>query len=91
MYLEPVFQKEKPPQWEAHTAQLESRPHSLQVEKAWTQQRGPSAAEINKNFKKIQGNVYKVVKYIQLLFLCRLTLILLSLLKVLLKDSEKHP
>ena len=29
-------QQEKPPQWEAHASQLESRPHSLQLEKART-------------------------------------------------------
>ena len=29
-----ALQQEKPPQWEAHTPQLESSPHSLQLEKA---------------------------------------------------------
>ena len=43
-------QQEKPPQWEAQTPQLESRPHSPQLEKAHTQQRRPGAAKnINKH------------------------------------------
>ena len=40
-------QQEKPSQWETHAAQLESRPCSLQLEKACVQQQGPSAV-INK-------------------------------------------
>ena len=38
-------QQEKPPQWEACTWQLESSPHSLQLEKAYAQQRRPGEAE----------------------------------------------
>ena len=37
-------QQEKPPQWEACGLQLESSPHSLQLEKAYMQQRRPSTA-----------------------------------------------
>ena len=32
----PAPQQEKPQQWDTHTSQLESRPHSLQLEKAHT-------------------------------------------------------
>ena len=34
-------QQEKPPQWEAHAPQLESRPCSPQPEKARTQRQNP--------------------------------------------------
>ena len=40
-----LHNKEKPPQWEAHTRQLESSPCSLQLEKAHVQQWRPSAAK----------------------------------------------
>ena len=38
-------QQEKPLQWEVHTTQLESSPHSLQLEKAWAQQWRPSTVK----------------------------------------------
>ena len=40
-----ALQPEKPPQWEAHTPQLESCPQLLQLEKAFTQQQRPSTAK----------------------------------------------
>ena len=40
-----ALQHEEPPQWEAFRPQLESRPHSLQLEKARMQQWGPSTAK----------------------------------------------
>ena len=44
--LEPVLcKKRSQPQWEAHTLQLESTPHSLQLEKAHAQQRIPITAK----------------------------------------------
>ena len=39
----------KPPQWEACAAQLESSPHSPQLEKACAQQWGPSTVKIQTN------------------------------------------
>ena len=41
-------QQEKPPQWEAHAPQLESRPRLPQLENALMQQRRPSAAKKKK-------------------------------------------
>ena len=41
-----ALQQEKPPQWEAHALQLESCPHSLQLEKACAKQQKPSTAKI---------------------------------------------
>ena len=38
-------QQEKPSQWEAHTPQLDGSPCSLQLQKAHTQQGGPSTAK----------------------------------------------
>ena len=49
------LQQEEPPQWEAQAPQLESSPHSLQLEKSPTQQQPrPSTAKNNKyiNLKK---------------------------------------
>ena len=43
--------QEKPPQWEAHTPQLESSPHSPELEKAHMQQQRPSATK-NKPMNK---------------------------------------
>ena len=40
-----ALQQEKPPQCEACAPQLESSPHSLQLEKARMQQRRPSTAQ----------------------------------------------
>ena len=40
-----ALQQEKPLQWEAHSLQLESGPHSPQPEKARVQQQRPSAAK----------------------------------------------
>ena len=40
------LQQEEPPQWEAHTLQLETGPHATKLEKAWAQW-GPNTA-INK-------------------------------------------
>ena len=40
-----ALQQEKPPQWEAWAPQLKSSPHSLQWEKAHTQQQRPSATK----------------------------------------------
>ena len=40
-----ALQQEKPLQWQTRTPQLESRPHSLQPEKARVQQPRPSAAK----------------------------------------------
>ena len=50
--------QEKPPQEEAHVPRLERSPHSPQLEKARTQQRGPSAAK-NKEVKLFKKNVKK--------------------------------
>ena len=33
-----ALQQEEPPQWEAHVLQIESSPHSLQLDKAHLQQ-----------------------------------------------------
>ena len=46
-------QKEKSLQWEAHTLQLHSSPHSPQLEKAHSEQWRPSAAEIKLKKKKL--------------------------------------
>ena len=48
-------QPEKPPQWEAHTPQLESSLHSPQLEKSLYSNKDPAQPEINKQIK-----VYKV-------------------------------
>ena len=49
--LEPhALQQEKPPQWEAHTLQLERSPCSLQLEKTHAQRRWPGTAK-NKKLK----------------------------------------
>ena len=42
-----VLQREKPPQWEAHSWQLESSPHSPQLEKKNVQQQRPSTVKNN--------------------------------------------
>ena len=44
----PVLQQEKSPQWEAHTPQLDSSPHSLKLEKTYVQQQRPTATKTNK-------------------------------------------
>ena len=40
--LEPVLHDERPPQWEAHTPRLQSRPHSPQLEKSLHGNRDPA-------------------------------------------------
>ena len=50
-----ALQQEKPPQWETRTPQLESRPHSLQLEKACVQQPRPSAAKYKTEKKERIG------------------------------------
>ena len=43
-----ALKQEEPPQCEAHTPQLESSPHSLQLEKALTQKQRPSTVKIKR-------------------------------------------
>ena len=50
-----ALQHEEPPQWEARVPQLKSGPSSLQLEKAWAQQRRPSA-EQNKQKEDVWFN-----------------------------------
>ena len=45
-------QQEKPPQWEAHTVQVESSLLSPQLESAWVQQQRPSTVKI-KSIEKV--------------------------------------
>ena len=47
-------QQDKPPQWETHTLQLESGPHSLQLEKRLPSNEDPAQPKIN-HFKKINS------------------------------------
>ena len=56
--LLPVLCNEKPPQWEAHAPQLESSPHSLQLEKPCVQQQRPRVAKCKIN-KKTDEQVRK--------------------------------
>ena len=44
-YLRARAPQGKPPQWEARTPQVESSPHSLQLEKACVQQQRPTTAK----------------------------------------------
>ena len=53
-----ALQQEKPQQWEAHAWQLQSHPHSLQVEKKPTQQTRPSIRKRNKRKQKKECNSY---------------------------------
>ena len=56
-------QQEKPPQWEALIPQWRVAPHSLQLEKACTQQWRPSTAKnkyFKSEFKKAIHNVYLI-------------------------------
>ena len=50
-FTTPALQQHKPPQWEAHTPQLESGPHSLKVEKAHMQQQSLSAVKKKRSKK----------------------------------------
>ena len=43
-----ALQQEKPPEWEAHTLQLESSPHSLQLEKSLHSNQDSVQPKINK-------------------------------------------
>ena len=47
-------QQDKPPQWETHALQLESGPHSLQLEKRLPSNEDPAQPKIN-NFKKMNS------------------------------------
>ena len=55
--LKSVLPQEKPPHWEAHARQLENSPHSLQLERACTQQWRPSTAKNKQILKKNQNTV----------------------------------
>ena len=54
-------QQEKPPQWEAHAPQLQSGPHSLQLENAPMQQRRLSTDNKERNTFKINEKNKSVI------------------------------
>ena len=61
-----VRQREKPPQWEAWALQLESRPHSPQLEKAHTQQWRPCTAKQTNKQKRHWLRSHAVGVWIQI-------------------------
>ena len=62
--LEPMLCNKKPPQWEAHTLHLGSRPHLPPLEKTNMKQLRPSTPPKQQNYKNkyLQINLTKEVK-----------------------------
>ena len=55
-------QEKPPPRWKVYTPQLESSPHSPQLEKAHTQQRRPSSVK-TKKINAMWGNLENIFFY----------------------------